>query len=807
MVSIISNFSSLFAQNNLEQANKAAQKSVARISSGSRIIDPSDDVGALAIGTVLNANLTSMKTLLTNTSQANSLLSTADGSLSNIELLLTRQKALATQANSGSLTATERSFLNEEFQALVTEIDRLVGDTTFNDIKLIDGSSNDKAAVTTATTTGSAAAGNVNFTGATIAAGKVVTIGGVTFTSVAFGAGTTDVQFNIGSGGDIEDTIDNLVAKLNAYSDTNISQATYSRSGTILNMTHDSVGMQGNAVTVVTDFANATATANFTDGAEGSLTTGRTDYSGALGDNLLVDLQGTYATGSTTFSTTTADLVADGETFIWDSGSVNTAAGLTFTFRSAANYATNQTSTDVLVGDTLEETIDNLVGKLNSYTGNGTDGAEDVNIFSFKRKDNVLYYTAKHYGTGIGGQTFTAVTTAGTIANDTASAVTTGVARNDTANDIGGIDVANVTNNKDFVGTISGFSVTYSSANTVNATVKVGDITYTANSITTNPVATQLVRFSSGSEGGGYFDIVMQANQGTAVADQTDAEIFEDRLDAAFSDLTFYQRRDISSYTGTGDIITNGSKTGTLTGSSMEIRMSDFSDVQVQSVKVTAPVSNGTDAVIEMVVNGETFRSEGGLGKSIGTMDLISTTDAGHIITFFAGDGGSAGGHISVATDAEALSLQTALESALGIGEGSQGLDFQVGLEATDSITVAMANAATTAIYKDDSGVVQTLDVLTTGAATTAIDVLTNAINSIASQRATIGALQSRFDYATANIETAIQNTEAARSDFLDTDIAEESTKYAQELVRIEASVALLAQANNVSENLLKLLN
>ncbi len=118
---------------------------------------------------------------------------------------------------------------------------------------------------------------------------------------------------------------------------------------------------------------------------------------------------------------------------------------------------------------------------------------------------------------------------------------------------------------------------------------------------------------------------------------------------------------------------------------------------------------------------------------------------------------------------------------------------------------MTLASSATTSIYLDDNGAAQTLSIATSSGAQTANTVLDNAINSVTSRRATIGALQSRFDFAAANITSSIQNTEAARSDFLDVDIANESTKFATSQVRLQASISVLAQANQIPQNLLKL--
>ncbi len=138
--SINTNIAAYFAQANIATAANQAAYAVARLSSGNRIVLASDDVAALAIGTSLATQVSALRTAQTNAAQGNSLLQVADGALAQIQNILQRQKAIALQAGSGSLTDTDRGFLNQEFQALSTQIDNLTRSTTFNGVNLIDGS-------------------------------------------------------------------------------------------------------------------------------------------------------------------------------------------------------------------------------------------------------------------------------------------------------------------------------------------------------------------------------------------------------------------------------------------------------------------------------------------------------------------------------------------------------------------------------------------------------------------------------------------------------------------------------------------
>lgn len=137
--SINTNVAAYFAQANIGKANTASSTSIGRLSSGNRIVQASDDVAGLAAGTSLQTTVTTLRAALTNASQGTSLLQVADGALAEITDILQRQKSLAVQAGSGSLTDVERGFLDQEFQALTSEIDRLVESTSFNGVNLLGG--------------------------------------------------------------------------------------------------------------------------------------------------------------------------------------------------------------------------------------------------------------------------------------------------------------------------------------------------------------------------------------------------------------------------------------------------------------------------------------------------------------------------------------------------------------------------------------------------------------------------------------------------------------------------------------------
>lgn len=126
----------------LNRNSREMDKSLGKLSSGSRIVRASDDAAGLAVGSSLRADVTTLKQAAVNAVQARSVLQTVDGALARVGDILQRMKALATQANSGSLDSAALGFVDTEYQQLVTEWGDIGANTQFNGTNLLDGSYN-----------------------------------------------------------------------------------------------------------------------------------------------------------------------------------------------------------------------------------------------------------------------------------------------------------------------------------------------------------------------------------------------------------------------------------------------------------------------------------------------------------------------------------------------------------------------------------------------------------------------------------------------------------------------------------------
>lgn len=135
------NPASISAQRNLGVSSGSLARSVERLSSGLRITRAADDAAGLGLSETLRAHIRSINQAVRNSSDGISLTQIADGAAATIGNLLARLRELASQSSSGTVGATERSYIDQEFLALRSEIDRIAQVTEFNGQALTSGSS------------------------------------------------------------------------------------------------------------------------------------------------------------------------------------------------------------------------------------------------------------------------------------------------------------------------------------------------------------------------------------------------------------------------------------------------------------------------------------------------------------------------------------------------------------------------------------------------------------------------------------------------------------------------------------------
>jgi len=139
-ISMLTNVTSLAAQQNLSNAQDALSKSIGRLSSGMRINNAADDAAGLGISQSLKADITSLSQAQRNANDGISLSQVAEGGMAQMQGIVSRMRELAVESANGTLGNTERGYIQTEFKQLSGEIDRISSVTDFNGQKLLDGS-------------------------------------------------------------------------------------------------------------------------------------------------------------------------------------------------------------------------------------------------------------------------------------------------------------------------------------------------------------------------------------------------------------------------------------------------------------------------------------------------------------------------------------------------------------------------------------------------------------------------------------------------------------------------------------------
>jgi flagellin len=140
MLAIKNNLMAESAARHLGRSYDALAKSVERLSSGLRINSSKDDAAGLAVRELMRADIAVIQQGSRNAMDAISMLQTMEGAMGSIDAVLIRMKELAEQAATGSYSAQQRNIMDNEFQQMKKEIDRIATTTNFNSINMLDNS-------------------------------------------------------------------------------------------------------------------------------------------------------------------------------------------------------------------------------------------------------------------------------------------------------------------------------------------------------------------------------------------------------------------------------------------------------------------------------------------------------------------------------------------------------------------------------------------------------------------------------------------------------------------------------------------
>lgn len=138
---INTNLGSIAAQRQISQTQRKAESAMKQLATGSRFADMTTGAADFAIAEHLRGQIAGMKSARMNAQNASSFIQIAEGGLNEQNNILIRQRELAVQSASDTFSDTEREMLDEEFQQLGQEFDRIAATTQFGSHKLLSGDS------------------------------------------------------------------------------------------------------------------------------------------------------------------------------------------------------------------------------------------------------------------------------------------------------------------------------------------------------------------------------------------------------------------------------------------------------------------------------------------------------------------------------------------------------------------------------------------------------------------------------------------------------------------------------------------
>jgi len=242
---INTNVSALTAQAALTKNSRAMSNAMEQLSTGSRINSADDDAAGMAIGTSMTSQIRGLNQAVRNLNDGVNLLQTAEGALNETTNMLQRMRELAVQSASGTYSTTQRTYLQTEFLALGSQIDKIASETTWNGYTVLTG------------TTGGTTTGTFSFQ-AGQTSGQTID---VAITSMALsGLAMTSTAVAISSAASASAaiaSIDSAIATVNTQRATigaNVNRMTYAAD----NMTNISANVAASRSTIMdTDYATA----------------------------------------------------------------------------------------------------------------------------------------------------------------------------------------------------------------------------------------------------------------------------------------------------------------------------------------------------------------------------------------------------------------------------------------------------------------------------------------------------------------------------------------------------------------------
>ena len=796
---INTNVQSLNAQRNLNNSAQSLATSLQRLSSGLRINSAKDDAAGLAISERFSTQIRGLNIAVRNANDGISLSQTAEGALGEISNNLQRIRELSVQARNATNSASDRAALNAEVQQRLAEIERTASQTSFNGQKILDGTfgkatfqvGSNAGEVISLNLDSSSRANNIGKIAEAVstALGATATGGNNTIapTSLLFGtAGTADGSLGIEASNRLFGPSGVSATQTLAPANANFTTATQAGSNT------QTLTPAGGTI----DLSGPGALAQF-DVSDGALNVG-------------ITLNANYANGGAIAAAINSQLGATASTVsaAYD-GASNT---IKFT-NSAANL-----NTAVVISGADANSV-NTLGVVNSTgTAGGTVGAQfniDGNAITLSTD---LSASAAAFAGGIQTALNTAAPGTYTVElsgnnidirnNNAGSGPVVIAGANDIAVAAGitnstGTQAANPATAGSFVVENGVTDITvnlnanYADFDALAAAVQGQLDTAAANTFTVTNTGASI---SIARDAGGVVEINSSNARAAAAGFGPAAGVVTTNASFDVDGSTVTLAQDYGSLALLAADIESQ-----LTGYTVAAIDTD-NDTIDDSISITNDTLGSTGVVI---ANADANAQAAGIADSAGTAGIGAGT-----ITLASGgltvlDGTGKTSTFSGTYDNLQALANDINSNANGVF-ASATTDGKLQLQSAQAFTVGGSDAAAfgfgSAEVATTDGSLNDVNVLTTAAADEAIVRIDAALQSVSSLRSDFGAVQNRFESTISNLQITSENLAASRSRILDADFAAETANLTRAQILQQAGVAILAQANQLPQNVLSLL-
>lgn len=860
---INTNIPSLNSQRNLNKSQGSLQTSLQRLSSGLRINSAKDDAAGLAIANRFTSQIRGLTQASRNANDGISLAQTAEGALAESTNIMQRVRELSIQSANSTNSAQDRLSLQSEVNQLVSELDRIASTTSFNGLKLLDGSFTSQSFQIGAEANQSI---NVNVQGATadiLGISKVSTenetLGISNATNSAVIASTSQVFTS--AGGAIDET---TVAQTLLVTDIdgNVQTALYASAAS-------------SAVTVAADLTTAfgvggitgvTASAVLENSAVVDVSSSTVHHGDIVSFNLdpgtipsgtAAQAAVTFTRDTNTFSTLEAQMSAaiNAQTATTEmTASVTGTGELTISNANGDNIGLEafdvlDQGAVVLDGFSNFDNVDGI--SFDVTTGAGTvtvaldfltDGVDPTTA----TESEIAAYVASE-ATLVAAGGFTATTTTdgtGVIIQDISGVEADLVVSAITGDANATIDVASFDSN----GPLSATQVTAAVAVTQDTltTPQTSTLSFEGQTLTEAATDTGLkmaeveltlaagfsIASTEGTTTGGLFDVGASVPATTLGAGEADITAGNNVVaqtltingegSATVSVLADSSAETIAAQINQVSDSTGVTATGRTTASIGNLSQDGVTSFTLNGEAISANVTSGNLTELVNTINDKTSSTGITATLSLDKMSVNLIQDTGEDISILNFDSSAASGgagNQSVSMDVTgATGIATVIESG-GINDGNRDstsvggtVEFK-SVSTTFSVSSSVAEEAgglfsgdATDLQASENNSVSSIDISTVAGANAAIDIADGALARVDGIRADLGAIQNRFESTISNLNTSVENFSAARSRIQDTDFAAETANLTRAQILQQAGVAMLAQANSLPQLVLSLL-